>query len=153
MTERLWISRCPPIHSAKRHFGPVGSSPRVGCRGGRILESREGIFRDDQPGIRHCAQAPTWPIYRGPQLPMGNSSCQRNVYLGSGPPHQDIIGMTKDVPGIVTDVPCIATNFPGIVTDVPGVTTDLSRSLVHSLLYRNLAGCLVKTTVGSAART
>ena len=98
---------------------------------------------------------------------MESSTCQRRSYLGSEPPYQDILGIiedvlsiTEDVPGtiadvlgITEDVLSITEDIFSIVADALGVIMDIPGPLVHSLLYRNLIGCLLMTMVGLAART
>ena len=157
MTERLWISRFPPIHSAKTRFGPGGSSPRVRYPGGRIPESREGIFRDGQPGIQHCARAPTLPTVR---LPARRPGHQHRSCLRSELTHQDIPGIITYVLGIATDVLGNTVDVLGLVADVLsivtnalGVIVDFPCSIVRCSLYRDLAGHSAKITVIPAART
>ena len=166
-TGLLSISQCLPIRLAKIRFGLEGSSPRTSCPGGRIAESREGTYRGDRPGIRHYAQALTLPKCRDLKLPVGSSTHQRRSYLGSELPHQEVLGIIEnvlsiakditgiiaDVLGITDDVLGIAEDVFGIVADALGVILDTPRPLVHSLLYRNLAGCSLKIMIGLAART
>ena len=47
----------------------------------------------------------------------------------------------------------MAEDILGIVADALGVIMDIPCPLVHSLLYRNLIGCLLVITAGLAART
>ena len=105
---------------------------------------------------------------------MGSSTHQRRSYLGSELPHQEVLGIienvliiatdvpgiivdvldiTEDVLGIAKDVLGIAEDVFGIVANALGVIVDVPRPLVNSLLYRNLAECSLKITVGLAART
>ena len=114
------------------------------------------------------------PKCRDLKLPVGSSTHQRRSYLGSELPHQevlgiienvlsivkditgiiaDVLGITDDVLGITKDVLGIAEDVFGIVADALGVILDTPRPLVHSLLYRNLAGCSLKIMIGLAART
>ena len=102
------------------------------------------------------------------------AQAQYRSYLRGEQSHQhvpsiikNVFGITADVPGIVTDVLGITTNVLGVFMDALGVVTnvlsiatnifgdivDFPRSIVRSLLYRNLAGRSAKITVGSAART
>ena len=54
-------------------------------------------------------------------------------------PHQDVLSITEDAFGNVA-------NALGVIMDVPC-------PLVHSLLYRNLAGYSLMITLGPAAHT
>jgi hypothetical protein len=125
--------------------------PRVGCPGGQILGSLEGIFRDDQPDTQHCAQAPALPKYPGLQLPIGGSGQHRSCLHGELPHHyvpsiiMDVLGITEDVFCIIMDVLGVTEYGLGIIADILGITTDIlgivmdfPRPLIHSLLYRNL---------------
>ena len=70
---------------------------------------------------------------------MGSSSHQHRLYVGNGMPHQDVLSITEDAFGNVADA-------LGVIMDVPC-------PLVHSLLYRNLAGYSLMITLGPAAHT
>ena len=71
---------------------------------------------------------------------MASSRHQRRSHTDGELSHEDVPCVLKDVPGIVTEV-------LSIITDVLGVIADFPRSVVHSLLYRNLAGRSAKVTV------
>jgi hypothetical protein len=65
----------------------------------------------------------------------------------------DILCIIKEVLGITTDVLGVIKEVFGITADVLGVIVDFPRSILYSLLYRNLARCSAKITVGAAAPT
>ena len=84
---------------------------------------------------------------------MEGSGHQHRSYLGSGPPYQDILGITEDVLCIAEDVLSIAEDvlsitkeFLSIITGVLGIIVDVPCPLVHSLLHRNLVGRSLKIT-------
>ena len=78
---------------------------------------------------------------------------QYRSYLRSELSHQDIPGIIKESLGVTTDVLCVIKEVLGIATDVLGDIMDFPRSIVHWLLYRNLAERSAKIIIGWAART
>ena len=109
------------------------------------------------PGIAHRLQLCQYVEVRSF---LWEAQAQYGSYLRGELSHQDVLGITTDVPGIVTDVLGITTNVLGVFMDVLGVVTDVlsiatnvfgdimdfPRSIVRSLLYRNLAERSAKIT-------
>ena len=130
------------------------------------------------PGIAHRFQLCQYVEVRSF---LWESRAQYGTYLHDKLSHQDVpsiiekvLGITADVPGVVADILSITTDVLGVVTDVLGIAMDVlgivsdflgfvmdvlgviidfPRPLVHPLLYRNLAGRSVRTTVGLVTRT
>jgi hypothetical protein len=78
---------------------------------------------------------------------------QYRSYLRGELSHLDIPGIIKEGLGVTTDVLCVVKEVLGIATDVLGDIMDFPRSIVHWLLYRDLAGRSAKITAGLVVRT